>query len=233
MDEPPADPLLAYARELEEADGTLARTWSRVEELRREVAGLRDHSVEIQLLLERLPDERRAREEAVRSAEEELGRRVAESEAAAAVLLEAERSRAGEEEVAAARRGVVRTRDAAASAERRLDRARNAREQLERDADRAEEETPQIERRAVELAASVGEIPRVSAHASEVPAPGLAATLAWASRAEAALFVARSGLESERERIVRQANELGASALGESLGATSVALVRERLERRP
>jgi hypothetical protein len=37
-------------------------------------------------------------------------------------------------------------------------------------------------------------------------------------------------LETERERVVVEANVLGASVLGEQLGASSVALVRRRLE---
>ena len=72
--------------------------------------------------------------------------------------------------------------------------------------------------------------PRV-AH-PEPPAPGIEGVLEWAARAHAAVFVARSGLETERERVVREANELAASVLGEPLYATSVALVRQRLEER-
>src|SRR5205807_250420 len=49
----------------------------------------------------------------------------------------------------------------------------------------------------------------------EPPAPGLAAVLDWSSRARGAVFVARGGLEQERERIVREAQELGATFLGE------------------
>jgi hypothetical protein len=44
------------------------------------------------------------------------------------------------------------------------------------------------------------------------------------------VLVARGTLESERERIVAEANALGSAALGEQLSATSVALVRLRLE---
>ena len=66
----------------------------------------------------------------------------------------------------------------------------------------------------------------------EPPGPGIEGVLEWAARAHAAVFVARSGLETERERVVREANELAASVLGEPLYATSVALVRQRLEER-
>ena len=45
-----------------------------------------------------------------------------------------------------------------------------------------------------------------------------------------ALFVARGTLETERERIVVEANALGTAVLGESLGGSSVAVIRRRLE---
>jgi len=46
----------------------------------------------------------------------------------------------------------------------------------------------------------------------------------------AALFVVRGQREGERERLVREANELGGSVLGEQVAGASVALVRRRLE---
>ena len=42
--------------------------------------------------------------------------------------------------------------------------------------------------------------------------------------------MARAGLEAERERIVREGNELASSVLGEPLYTASVAQVRKRLE---
>jgi hypothetical protein len=44
------------------------------------------------------------------------------------------------------------------------------------------------------------------------------------------VLVARGTLEAQRELIVVEANALAAGALGEPLGASSVALVRRRLE---
>ena len=63
-------------------------------------------------------------------------------------------------------------------------------------------------------------------------APGqtLEEIVEWAARAHAALFVVRGGLESERERVVLEANALAAAVLGEDVGGASVALVRQRLE---
>jgi DNA repair exonuclease SbcCD ATPase subunit len=231
MDARPDDPLLAYARELEDADRALARAADEVEELRRETASVRGRAQEVEALLARLSTAREEAAEAVRVAARELDRRAEELRAAEAELAEAERGR-DEERIAAARRAVVRSRDTASVVRGRVDRARSASEHVEREAERAREDAPLLERRARELAARLGSAPRVAAHAAEPPPEGLAGTVAWAARAEAALFVARSALDSERDRVVREANELGASVLGEPLSATSVALVRERLERR-
>jgi hypothetical protein len=59
----------------------------------------------------------------------------------------------------------------------------------------------------------------------------LDAVLAWASHRRGALLVERSNLAREREAIVREASELLGSVLGDPLVATSVAGLRERLER--
>ena len=52
----------------------------------------------------------------------------------------------------------------------------------------------------------------------------------WGARVRSALFVARGTLETERERIVVEANALGTAVLGETLGGSSVAVIRRRLE---
>ena len=52
----------------------------------------------------------------------------------------------------------------------------------------------------------------------------------WGLLVRSAVLVARGTLEAERERIVVEANALAAGALGEPLAASSVALVRRRLE---
>jgi hypothetical protein len=86
-------------------------------------------------------------------------------------------------------------------------------------------------------------VPAAAAAASELEAeprvthspPGggnLGDVLDWAARAHAAILVARSGLDVERERIFREANELGSSVLGEPLQAANVSLVRRRVEER-
>lgn len=215
---------LAYARELEAQDASLAAAIAVVDGLYREARELRERAAHVQNVLARLPGERAAAAGAVDAAAAELAQRQEEAGQAEQELARLEGSRK-EEAVLAARRAAVRTRDTAASAERKLVRAREALERLEREVSAAEAEIPALDLRARDLAARLRGVPRVA-----VPEP--AAMVGWASSVETALFVARGGLETERERIVRQANELAAGALGEPLFATSVSLVRERLELR-
>ena len=93
---------------------------------------------------------------------------------------------------------------------------------------RAEAEGLAVE--AAQVARAVAEVPRLSDSGRAVPGSSLAEIEEWGARAHAALFVVRGGLESERERVVQEANALAAAALGEQLAGASVALVRRRLE---
>ncbi len=58
------------------------------------------------------------------------------------------------------------------------------------------------------------------------------ASTSGARGVRSSLFVVQGNLETERDRVVVEANALGAALLGESLGASSVAVVRRRLEER-
>ena len=69
--------------------------------------------------------------------------------------------------------------------------------------------------------------------ARDEPGDTLADVEEWGARVRAGLFVAQGTLETERERIVAEANALGTAVLGEDLGGSSVALVRRRVERPP
>jgi chromosome segregation ATPase len=222
--------LVRLARELEERDERLAAAIAEVDELQRTVAEVRERARGLEAFLEQLPDAREAAADALRDADHELRVKASEWAEAGDELERAEQS-GDEERVAAARRALVRARDAQTSAERKLDRARESLAELERGAEAARVEVPALEGRAQELAARLAELHRISHAATVAPAPGLGGTIAWGDRARAALFVVRGGLDAERERVVREANELAASALGEPV-ATSVSLVRERLERR-
>ena len=208
---------LAYARELEAEDAALAAALDEVDHAREEASSLRERAEHAADFLARLPERRAAVARAVAEAEAELERRRAELQVA-----ESELERAAKEEaVLAARRAVVRTQDLVASAERKIERLHLDAAAVEDEAAAVLAELPELDHLAAELA------PRVEG----LPDPADIGVAAWAARAEAALFVRRGGLEAQRERVIRQANELGAAAFGEPLLSSSVSLVRERLER--
>ena len=222
---------MRFARELERDDERLARAIADVATLAGDVEDVRDRAARLAAFLDGVPLERQSAAAAVAAAREELASRRRDVERAEAELARVgERSR-DDEAVAAARRAAVRARDAAGMAERKLERALEAAEALERDVAEAERDVPDVEHRARELRERLAAIPRLSREALAPPPAGLDAVAGWAARARAGLFVVRGALESERERVVRQANELYASAVGEPSYAASVALVRERLER--
>jgi DNA repair exonuclease SbcCD ATPase subunit len=217
--------LVAYARDLEAEDAALAEAIAEIDLVRGDVSMLRaraEHSVAFRTVL---PGAREALAGRLAEAEQELDRRRREAADASAQLEQARQ----EEDVLAARRAVVRTQDAVTTAERKVARLREEADVLEAEAERVEAGLPELERRAAELAERLGGLRRASGPGE--PGAGAERVAGWASRAEASLFVARGGLETERDRVIRQANELAAAALGETLAA-SVSRVREQLERR-
>jgi chromosome segregation ATPase len=221
---------VGFARELERDDGRIAAALAEVSELAAAVDDVRARVGEAREVLAASPERLADAEAAESSAAENLERRRSELAEAERTLAQAEQKPKDREALAAARRAAVRTRDADAMGRRRLERAQAAREHVESEAAAAERAAPDLERRAGELAARLGHVGRLSRSGLEPPEPGLDGTLEWAGRARAALFVVRSGLEGERERVIRQANELLASVAGEPAYAASVAVVRERLE---
>lgn len=221
---------LAFARELEQSDARLEAALAELDELQRDVDGVRTRAAEIDAFLRALPDARAAAAARVRAAERELEERRIAAERAQQELERLER--AGKDDAAAeARRAASRLRDAVSLGERKLARAVDVRAALEREAGEARAEEPQLEERARVLAERLQRVPRISREATAGPDAGLAGTLAWAARARAGAFVVRGGLDAERERVVRQANELASFALGEPVYAGRVSAVRERLER--
>ncbi|HET7044528.1 MAG TPA: hypothetical protein VFI37_06730 [Gaiellaceae bacterium] len=214
-----------FARELEERDEHVAAAIGAVRELEGEVAEVRARAEGIAEIREGYPFERQRLAAGLESAREQLATREAEQAEAEADLA---RAKEGEEQ-AAARRAVTRTADAAASARRNVARSEDELGSLERAMEQAEAELPRLRERSRTLARRLEELPRVTR--VETDPDDLAALLDWGSRARAALFVAAGGLETEREQIVREANELGAAVLGEAALAASVATVRERIER--
>lgn len=226
MDAARVDPSLAYALELEQRDETAAALLATLGALDRRVDDVRARAERVAEFRERLPADRAHLETALAGADRELqAAREAITRASEAV----ERAR-GEDARATARRHEAHAASDLHTTEGRRDRLAARQQELARDADEAEAEAATLDAAARELASGLESAPRVAP--PEPPASGIGGVLEWAARAHAAIFVARSGLETERERVVREANELAASVLGEPLYATSVALVRQRLEER-
>ena len=217
--------LLEVARELETRDARLAEEIDGIAGLRRRAAAVGGRAGHIARFLEELPALRTGLEHQIAHLERELSDRERARDEAEAAL-----ARADEEDRAAARRTAVRAGDAASVTARELDGARAQLAQLDVEAKELVEELARLQHEAEELTQGIHDAREISR--GTVPDPGDAPKelIEWASRARAALLLAGSGLATERERVVREANELAAVALGDP-GATSVAGVVERLER--
>ncbi len=223
--------LIAYARELEQRDASVAVRIEEAGALLRRVDDVRVRAQGVRLAVAGLPGEIGKAGHAVAEAEarEAEGRR--EVEAAERAFHEAQNSRrAGADAKAAAerafRRTSVLTADAADGVARQQERLRVL--LADQVALRAEADGLAIEARAV--ARDVGALPRLSESGRMPPGTSLGEIEEWGARVHSAIFVVRGGLEGERERIVHEASTLAASSLGEQVAGASVALVRRRLE---
>ena len=222
---------LAHAAELERRDTEIADELAIVRDLEERVGAIRGQAGIVGEALDRVPLER-----------EDLARRRAEAGGAVtAARADVERTgsrvaslqsgrRRRDDELDRARKEDATARDALADAlamRARIDERESALAEEER-ALLAEGEA--LAEAAELVAEAVRDVGRVTESAGRAPGTSLAELDDWGSRVRSALFVARSTLETERERVVVEANVLGTSVLGEELGATSVALVRRRLE---
>ncbi|MBA2331177.1 MAG: hypothetical protein H0V94_00090 [Actinobacteria bacterium] len=218
------DTVLAFVDELEQRDAALARPLALLVELGRSVDEIRSCAEQIRIFQQRLPRDR----EQLETTLAESARQFEVAKTALGVARSAvERARSDDAKTAARRREAHALTDVRTTDERRLQLVAR-REELAREERAAAEEIQMLDVRARELAAELVTAPRVAA--PDRPGAGLDGLLDWASGAHAAVVVARSGLETERERVVREAHELASSVLGESLSATSVAAIRKRLE---
>ncbi len=226
-----ADSLRALAAQLEQRDEVVASQIAVVSGLATRVSAVRARAGAIGERLDALPGELdtvvRAQGEGRTAAEEARGE-LAEAEQRLQQVESSRRSSA--EDHARAQRALQDAREALADAERRVDRltARHVELRDLEQALQAEAEGLAIEARGI--AAGLREAARVADVGASLPGTSLEEIDDWGARARAALFVARGTLETERERIVVEANALGAAVLGEELAGTSVALVRRRVE---
>jgi len=222
--------VLALAADIERRDGEVATSLELVGELSRRAGEVRARASELDALLAATPGELAALDRG--EAEDRDARASATDELAAAERAAAEPTgrRVSDEQ----RREAVRRVE---HAQERLDEvtARVERHEAERVAliaieSDARREAVELAGEAADLAARLHGVPRISQSGREEPGAGLAGIVSWGGRVHAALFVVRGQLEAERDRIVREANELGGAVLGEHLAGSSVALVRRRLE---
>jgi chromosome segregation ATPase len=197
--------------------------------LAEEVERIREEAAAAGERLERLPGERAAARAEREEAEALAAERRETHEAAAAALAKAEAGR-DDARIAEARREELRARDLLRSAERRAERARADEERLEGEEAALAQTVQEFAERARRLADELARRPGLSETAAPPAEAGPAELAAWATETRAALFVARGRLASEREAVIRQANELGALVLGEPLTAQSAARVARRVE---
>jgi chromosome segregation ATPase len=227
-----AETLLAHVRELERRDQAHAALLETLTELATRVDRIRSRAATLSGFLERLPADLARLEHAAAAARDARAEAARELERAETRLAELEgRRRPDEEELAAARRAVAAAREALADAEQRVERLAARRAGLLEEERGARVETGELAGEAAAVASALAGLGQLSQAAKEPPGEGLDGLVAWGERAHTGLFVARGAVETERERTVREANELGAAVLGEPLGGSGVSLVRQRLER--
>ncbi len=223
--------LLAHVAELEQRDEALAKQIAIVTELAERAGDVRARAVEVHGRLAALPDELAGIERAEAEARtRERDARAEQSEAERRLDQVMESRRAGDEERARARQVLQDAREAVSDAAHRVERLEAAHAEL-REVEQAllaEAEGLQVE--ALDVAASLRDAATVADAGKRDPGRSLGEIDDWGGQARASLFVARGTLETERERVVAEANALAASVLGEDLGAASVALVRRRVE---
>lgn len=205
-------------RELTRQDARLARDTSRLGELDSTVAAIRERAESIAAFFAN----REAEDERLRvleaETEEELDRR-------RGLLADADERLAAaqsDEERELLRRGSARAADRVEGAERHLEQVHELQAALRRSEQELSVELPQLEARAHVLATK---FPDVAAPSSE---DGL---VTWASRAHTALFVAVSQHEAQWERVIREANELASTLLGEPTYGSTPAQTLARVER--
>jgi DNA repair exonuclease SbcCD ATPase subunit len=216
--------------ELARADSAHSAALEELDTFLRETVSVGTRSDELARALAAAPDEWERLAQSLSSAEANVGEFRAALALAEAELAAAEERRSTER-LAAARRAHERAKDELTLAERRVTACQAAQTDHEREVDELRREVGEVEARAAALATALRGRPRLAPEAGNVPAPGLAGVAEWAAAARAALLVARSGITAEQEAVIRQANELASSLLGEAQAAASVAAVARRLER--
>jgi chromosome segregation ATPase len=208
---------LGFAAELERRDGELADALASIERTQADVEELRTHADATRAFLNALPELIARREgdaAAAATAHAEAEAQLTEADAALA------RARKDDQRLEAERQRQQAV-DAVTDAARWLDQAHAAVEAARAEGAEHRAAADRLAVRAHELAPRVRDVPP--------PGDGLEGASEWASLARGALLLEHSNLVRERETIIREANELTASVLGEPLVSSAVAGLRDRL----
>jgi chromosome segregation ATPase len=224
---------LAHARQLARRDEELARELEIVRDLNERAAAIRARAREIDDGLERIPAELAELEALRHETESEIAGARTELEAAEARLAGLETSRRAKPgEVDRARSETETARERLADAGAQLERLSASEDELRAEERALHEGAEALPSDAGRVADDIRGVARVAESARADPGSSMGELEEWGARVRSALFVARGTLETERDRVVTEANALGTAVLGESLGASSVAVVRQRLEER-
>jgi len=215
MDERALDDL----RNLATRDAELERRARRLRELDHGTAEIRHAAEAIDAFFTAYPAEETARREEVAGAEAELAHRREELAEAQAELAATHDDQARD----LAQRAVARADDHIGVASARLERARKSRDELEHEAHTLPRAVPDLEARATAISDEAADLPE--------PGEGPRALVEWASHAHAELFVAAGHIDTQRERIIREANELASALTGEATyGSTATQALRRAEE---
>ncbi len=207
-------------RKLAAQDAELGARERALQELDEIVRRIRERAEAIEQFFARYEAARHGARAAITAADAEVARRrqaVAEGELA----LTAERD---EERRELARRALARAEDHLSVAVISLARTQTDAEQLEREAQDSQRELSELEQTARRLSSDLPDV--------APPGAGAHALVEWASGAHAPLFVAVRQIETERERVIREANELASALLAEPTYGSTPAQALARVEQR-
>lgn len=222
---------LAHAAELERRDAVVGRELETILDLAQRAGTIRGRGNEISEALSRIPGalaEIEVRRRQIEADAERARSEFAAAEARVAELEAARRQKA--DQLDRARSESSTAREQLADAEAQLERLAASDQELHEQQGSLRKEADALPRAAAVVAAEIRSLARVTEAAGAEPGMTLDDVEEWGARVRSALFVARGTLETERERIVVEANALGTAVLGETLGGSSVAVIRRRLE---
>jgi DNA repair exonuclease SbcCD ATPase subunit len=198
-------------RRLADLDQDLSDRASALRELDSQVAALRGRAEAIDAFFSAYPEEEARRGAELREGQKELARRREELSDAERMLAEAHEDDAR----AHAEHAVARALDHIAVAESRIERAQSAYDALARDATALPRELHELEDRA----RAVPDVPHMSSSLVD-----------WASHTHAELFVAAGQIDVQRERVIREANELASMLLGEPTYGSTIKQALTKVE---